>query len=265
MSVGVVDICNQALAGVGARSSIASLNENSNEARKCLLFYATTRDELLRAAQWNFARKQDYLTLIKAAPGTPENPIPPLPAWNPQICPPQPWQYSYAVPANSVRVWSVLPYSGSPNSGLSIPLFSEPLEPVQSPTVRRGVRFVEGLDTDKNGNLVKCVMTNMPQAVCDYGMIVENPGLWDAQFRTAMIASLGYRLAIPVSGDKAMANMAKQVAADAIRAARVTDGNEGTTNVNTTPDWLAIRGVSGDWSSDNGYMAPFCNPSFLVL
>ena len=81
------DICNRAMGMVGARSTIASLaQENSPEARICRLYYATTLGAMLRSAHWNFARKVAYLSLLKSAPGTPENTATPAattwsPAW----------------------------------------------------------------------------------------------------------------------------------------------------------------------------------------
>ena len=55
----VVDICNEALDLLGA-ATIASLSENSKEARLCNRRFDTVRDAVLRAHPWNVAitRKQ---------------------------------------------------------------------------------------------------------------------------------------------------------------------------------------------------------------
>ena len=267
----VTTVCNQALGACGARATITNLNENSNEARACRLYYENTRDALLRAAQWNFSRKEDYLTLIKAAPGTPENPNPPIGntgAWNPQTMPALPWLYSYAVPSDSVRTWQILPQLQTTYAGNSVPIFSSGPNSVPPPLIiRKGVKFIEGLDVDAQGNQTRCILTNQEQAVAVYGLRVENPDLWDAQFETAMVNALAWRICIPVSGDKTLAKMAHDTAVETIREARMTDGNSGLTNVNTIPDWIAIRGFVGDWSTnfDAGYIAGWANPSFLGL
>ena len=265
----VTDLCNQALATCGARSTIVTLNENSNEARYCRLFLDSTRDALQRAAQWNFCRTAAYLTLLKSAPGTPEYklPIPQNGAWNPQTMPCPPWLYSYLIPADSIRIWQLLPYLQSNGNISGVPIFEG--SPFLTPPMpfRRGARFIEGLD-DAGGGPVRCVLTNQPQAVAIYSRKVPNPDLWDAQFFTAMVNSLAWRLCVPVSGDKNLSNMAREAAIQTIMDARITDGNEGSTNVNTIPDWIATRGYAGDWTTagfDQGWCAGWENPSFLGI
>ena len=78
-----VDICNRALSRLGTRATIADLAENSTEARTCSIWYAATRDWLLRAHDWNFARRQVALADL----GTP----------------PTGWDYRYALPADCLR------------------------------------------------------------------------------------------------------------------------------------------------------------------
>lgn len=267
------EICNLALAGCGARSTIVNIREDSNEARKCLLFYDTTRDALLRAAQWNFSRTEDYLTLLRAAPGTPEYsgplPVPNSGAWNPATMPPAPWLYAYAYPTDCVRMWSILPFVQTNNVGSGVPIFSTPNEcpPPAFGNMRRGARFIEGTIRNANNQRIKALMTNQEQAIGVWGARIEEVPLWDASFVTAMIGSLSWQLCIPLSGDKTLAKQGHDAAVEAIMNARVNDGNEGTTNVNTIPDWLAIRGFSGDWSTSysSAYCAGWENPSFLGL
>lgn len=52
-----VDICNIALTELG-EDTIIALTEDSKAARLCNLFYADTRDSLLRMHPWNFAIKR---------------------------------------------------------------------------------------------------------------------------------------------------------------------------------------------------------------
>lgn len=79
------DIGNMALSRLGTRATIASLTENSAEARALNTWYATIRDDLLRAADWNFNRV--YLDLAES--GTP----------------PVRWYYSYAYPSDALKIW----------------------------------------------------------------------------------------------------------------------------------------------------------------
>lgn len=80
------DIGNMALSRLGTRATITNLTENSTEARFINTWYATIRDDLLRAADWNFNRV--YLSLAES--GTP----------------PDRWAYSYAYPSDCLKIWS---------------------------------------------------------------------------------------------------------------------------------------------------------------
>jgi hypothetical protein len=79
-----VDICNRALSRLGTRATIQSLTENSTEAEQCKIWYAATRDALLRAHDWNFARRQVALADTDD--------------------PPTGWDYSYVLPTDCLRV-----------------------------------------------------------------------------------------------------------------------------------------------------------------
>ncbi len=79
-----VDICNRALSRLGTRATISALDENSTEARTVSIWYAATRDVLLRSHDWNFARRR----VILAEQGTA----------------PTGWTYRYALPTDCVRL-----------------------------------------------------------------------------------------------------------------------------------------------------------------
>lgn len=83
-----VDICKQALASIGARSSITSLSDGSTEANYCSLLYAPLRDFLLREGDYDFAMTS--VAPVAAAVGVPP-----------------PWTFIYNYPANAIRVRQV--------------------------------------------------------------------------------------------------------------------------------------------------------------
>ena len=58
-----IDICNMALGHLGQKS-INSLTEARRESQLCKQFYAPTRDFVLRAHPWGFARRQQYLSVV---------------------------------------------------------------------------------------------------------------------------------------------------------------------------------------------------------
>jgi len=80
-----VEICNTALAKIGERP-IASLQQsNSAAATACLNRFATARDFLLRAHDWNFALSRVALARLGLSP-----------AFG--------WSYAYQLPADMIRI-----------------------------------------------------------------------------------------------------------------------------------------------------------------
>ena len=62
-----IDICNRALSLIG-EDVIASLDEASEPARKCKLWWDPSRQAVLRAAFWGSARKAAVLNLLDVTP-----------------------------------------------------------------------------------------------------------------------------------------------------------------------------------------------------
>jgi hypothetical protein len=61
-------LCNLALAEIGDSYTITDINETSNQAAVCRLFFDPTRDAMLRAHQWNFARALSDLSALSTDP-----------------------------------------------------------------------------------------------------------------------------------------------------------------------------------------------------
>lgn len=65
----VLQICNLALGHIGVKS-IMSVDEASENARKCKLFYEPLRDTVLRGHSWNFATAYEQLAVLdESIPG----------------------------------------------------------------------------------------------------------------------------------------------------------------------------------------------------
>lgn len=92
MTASVISICNMALSAVGGYA-IASLDEQSAEARACLQHYEPCRDEVLRAFEWPFATKVVALPTVADVrfPG---------------------WEYVYAFPSDCLFARAVIPPNG---------------------------------------------------------------------------------------------------------------------------------------------------------
>lgn len=116
-----ISICNQALQSIGTRSTIASLSENSNEARACNLLFNDTRDQVVGMHLWNFCRSTQILGLLKCAPGTPEFTGSATALWNPNY-PAPPWLYEYRYPNDCEQMRYVTPQVA--NTLGTVPIFS---------------------------------------------------------------------------------------------------------------------------------------------
>lgn len=84
-----VSICNLALAHLNVGTAIASLTEQSAQARACNQFYAQTRDEALRDFPWPFATTIEALGLVEEEPNSE-------------------WDFSYRYPAGCLEVRRIL-------------------------------------------------------------------------------------------------------------------------------------------------------------
>ena len=244
-----VDIANRALSSIGTRSQIASITEDSNEARNCKLLLEPLRDEILRMAPWNCSINFNNLSLICAAPGTPENPGAGLNVWEKGI-PPPPWSYEYAYPSDCLRAVYIVPqFTTGFTSGVPITTAVTGGAPAfwNGPPVRFRV-VVDQIGTngkpDPNGQDQQVIVTNQEQAILCYVRRVVNPDVWDSQFQQALVAALAARLVVSLTGDKGLAQLKLQEANQHITLARQMDGNEGLTVNDVTPDWIRTRGIS---------------------
>lgn len=245
-----VDIANRALSEIGTRSQIASLDEGSNESIQCKLLLEPLRDEMLRMAPWDCCRNFVNLSLICAAPGTPENPSAGSATWQKGI-PPPPWSYEYAYPSDCIRAIYVVPqFTTGFASGVPITTAVTGGAPAfwNGPPVRFQIA-IDQIDptTGKpsvSGFDQRVILTNQEQAILCYNRRVTNPDVWDENFRHALTAGLAARLAIALTGDKGLAQLRLEEANRYIVIARQLDGNEGLTINDVTPDWIRTRGIS---------------------
>ena len=64
---GEIEICNQAIAKVGGKR-INSFSDGTDEANLSEAFYASTRDQVLEAADWSFARVRHMISPLLEVP-----------------------------------------------------------------------------------------------------------------------------------------------------------------------------------------------------
>lgn len=240
----VVSVCNIALLSIGAQAQISSLNDGSTEGDACSTLFNFIYQMLARAAYWNCLQQQATLTLLQAAPGTPENP-----QGTSLPLPPQPWLYSYLQPSDCLAARYLLPTW--PTQG------SSPISPamVASPPWIPGqgqIPFKVVYGTDANSNPRNVILTNQTQAQLVYTVNQPNPIIWDSSFTAAMVASLAAWLVPALALNLPL--MAGQVkkAEELVMEARVRDANEGSNSQDHIPDWMIIRNSGGGYGW-NGY------------
>lgn len=238
-----IELCNQALSLLGTRSTIASINEASTEARQCKLLFDTTRDAVLRAAPWSFATAMEAGALLKSAPGTPENPTAAGTVWNSATTPPPPWLYTYAYPADCVAIREVAAQTGAV---ASVPIFGAATRYGYGSGPNR-YRWSKGNDII-SGSQAVVLWTDARQALFTYTRRVTDVNLWDELFADAFTSALAAEIAFALTGKLTLKKFLMESSFQKVIEARVRDGNESGTQIYDQPvDWLSARDVDYDY------------------
>lgn len=240
-----IDIVNQALLAIAARAKVTSINpsDGTQAGDVASTLYQGKIDALSRSAHWNCLRRQQSLTLLKAAQGTAENPDgTTLPI------PPVPWLYSYAPPSDWLK-WRYLIATPDQNNAASPPIMTGlgGIPSYNYPQVN--IPYAVAVDTDQDGNLVSVLLTNVQNAIAVYTARITNCDLWDSMFQQAAVATMAAFLVNPLNRNVELAKEQAGAAGSIILQARVSDGNEGPVSVDHMPDFIAVRGV--------GYWGPY--------
>lgn len=230
----VVTLYNMALGKVGTRTTVSATTEGSNEANSCNTFYAATRDAMLRAAPWNFCRKQLLLTQLKTSQDI-SNP------------PPAPWAFEYSYPSDCLKARFILPQVSTDATVNGIPITSAGLSAQPQYVMGPPVKFMVGLDQDGSGNNIRVILTNQFQAQLVYTAAVTDPNLFDPEFIEALTSALGAKVGRNLTADKALVADLRTEAVNFVNAARANNGNEGIEVLNSMPDWMRARGFVPDW------------------
>lgn len=233
------DVCNIALAEGMTRSLINGFPpiDTSPAAVSAGIFYTPKIQALLRGAHWDFARRQQTLTLYRAA------------IINGQVSsnpPPQPWQFEYLYPGDCQKARFLLQYMQPQPSGT--PLTTVPTNAIQPALANTSVPFVISSSVDSFNIVRKTILTNMPNAMLVYTMdLSQQPDYWDSLFLTAATATLAAFFIANLAGDKGLLQMQVTIARDAVAQARATNGNEQQTIQDHIPDWIQARAQGSNW------------------
>ncbi len=172
-----IEISNKALARIRA-SVIASIDENTLEARECRRFYDEAMGDMLEGDHdWSFANQRVALAQL-----TNDRP--------------NEWGYAYALPSNmaggsSIRV---LPDLDALGLGLPVPLAGDPY----AETWASHGNYVEAPYTVEGSTLY----TNYATATLEYGINDAAGVVVPHRVVTALTLDLASRIAVPIKNDK---------------------------------------------------------------
>lgn len=195
------DVLNVALVRIGYKLRVASLYDGSEAANKALDIYGQTRDDLLRDGNWDFARRDVPLTLLKQAPDGGYYVTP----WDPAVNPPIGYQYEYALPEDYLKIRYVRTQPGFLLDMSPLPTLSSIVNDAAYTPTRR------------------VLVCNIPSAIFTYTAQVTDPAQWPADYVEALAAALGRRL-VP---SLVSANMAQLAGHDEAVAAQLAGSNQG--------------------------------------
>ena len=260
------DVGQQALDAAGIDYTIGDLEEGTRPAQVLLRAYGQNLRQLLRAANWNWARREAPLLLLADATGQTPNVGTLVPSGQ--------FIYEYAYPTDAAKIrfipWHPLLNTVAPQSNISIP--TTPLTTAPSPVAGHrlipakfviandpnyppppGQIFWEVQGESPQGRVV--ILCNVPNAKCVYTTYVFYPSMWDPLFREALVALLASVVALPLAKDKKFGlQMRKdniEVAKAKIKEARVVDGNESVASSDIAVDWMRTR--RSGWGGREGW------------
>ena len=197
-----IAICNRALYNIGVSRRIASLTEQSQEARICNAFYAAARDELLTEHPWNFSRK------ISALPLSTEDVFDGLEQLE---------EFKPVDAMGSFRVSPKLFAYRYPEKCLNIVRLFSPLCPV----------FEGHYKTRRSAAGGKIIIAALPEAWCEYTYHVTDPLEFPPPFAEALSWKLATKICLSLKGDSTgLRDNIMQYFGDAFSRAVMLDANE---------------------------------------
>jgi hypothetical protein len=127
-----------------------------------------------------------------------------------------------------------------------------PVTGTQTPTGGTGTGATVSL-TYNTGAPQRVVLCNQETAILCYNQTITDPNVMDLHFQEAWVNILGAKLCFQLSGDKTLANSLINLTNVVINEARKSDGNEGITVNDVTPDFMRVR---GNWGGPNWEYSP---------
>lgn len=182
----ITDVCNMALAHI-AKGRIASIDEQTEMARQCKLFYDSTRKELLRAYTWGFAKR-----VSKLAELTVESPY---------------WKKVYAYPEKCIAVRKIF-------------------DSETGAMIRAGEQEQEEWDLYMASDNVLAIGCDLPNAWLEYTYDVDDVELFSSDFLSALTHMLAFNICVQLTGNSGLQQTQYQLAQAALMKAKYTTAAE---------------------------------------
>ena len=257
------EIVNRAMDALGCGIAIGSLDDGTPVTETARRTYGPMLRQLLRAAQWNFARVEGALQLLGSATGQDPSGQPISALVDP------PWQFAYAWPVDGVAAiwvpWHLTPLPTNPPQPPLVTNLNVPTQPyVRRPPARFLVSSsnhfpavtgqtpwdqLADLSTTEGVGPVgrRVILTNVPCARLVYTRLVLSIEEWDPMFEETMVAFMAQRLALIAVKDRkeaiVMRNAQISIVKDQLCEARTRNANEAgfPQTQDHVPDWIRSR------------------------
>jgi hypothetical protein len=202
------DLVNQALAEIGYSPLITDIYDGSRAAIVALQVYSQTRDDLLRARDWPFARRTKLLTLLKSAL------VPLADTWD-EDQPVPPWRFEYIYPDDCLELRALRPDPVQFEGG-------DPLEPGYIPF---------GIASDfasVSATLPqKVILTDQEFALALYTTRLTNLDQWEPLATSALVDALAKKFIVSVGTPPQSVDLLKLKLGEAAQSTAEADARRG--------------------------------------
>lgn len=201
-----VTICNMALANLGSYVPIQSLDENSKEARACAMYFEHCLDMMLRDYAWSFSKREIKLADL----GDPTHG----------------WKYRYQYPTDALMI---------------VRIGSFTLEQSYTDFHKLQYQFMV-IGTDSG----KAILSNIDDAGVVYVKQPSNPNAYGSIFVDALAWLISSRIAMGITGDANMAQIAGEQYRAMVQKAIARDLGESAEPPRQEAETIRVRDVN-DW------------------
>jgi hypothetical protein len=264
------DVASQVIDAIGLNFVLGDISDGDRESQVLLRAYLQCLQQLLRSANWAFARRSTPLVMLADATGqTPNVGTVVLDGYLYEYAYPTdcmklryiPWQYqnqSVPIPPGNTQLPNQPLYSN-----MGVPALNNRIRPARwvlsqdsnyAPPPGQLTWETQGMSP--TGRTV--ILTNVNCAHAVYTGLILYPSQWDSLFREALVAYMASQVALALTTDKklglAIRNEQIQIAKMKIEQARLVDGDEGVYSSDINVDWMQKRRAGyGGYYDGYGY------------